>query len=309
VDGQVVEDYIVDGMGTARRAAQGLSVWSSVTTQNLIEWLRSWNSAHPDDLVHFFGFDVQQPAEDKQALSDYLMKQGGATLLGGISECDLATSTMPMFTQAEFDHCMAGLQAIDDFLQSFSGDELEWARVALVGLRAWQPSIFYDQTDLKTAMEARDTGMAYVFQKTRMLKFPSTKIILWAHNEHLEQDHPSIVNGFGEGSRAMGTQLHDALGSDFVSVGLCGYDVNIDWPNVGCGSIGTPKLSTDVEVMLHNLGQNYLLIDLSKSFFDATTQYGFAIYQKLIPAKQFQGLIYLEHDPKMDPLDWPSCTP
>lgn len=56
-----VNDYIQRGEGTAAKAAQGMLfwTWSTEEVRDMIEWMRSWNVAHPDDMVHFTGFDMQ----------------------------------------------------------------------------------------------------------------------------------------------------------------------------------------------------------------------------------------------------------
>jgi erythromycin esterase len=318
--GTVVENFLASGARSATVAAEGLSVWANTDVRDLIQWLRDWNVAHPSDPVHFFGFDVQQPDTDSQALATYLQTAApadAAALTAGLATCDTGQFLTTMkYAAADFTACMNGLGAVDQYftqrqaalIAASSADAYEWARIALVGLRAWQPSIFYDATDLKQAMEARDSGMAYVFTKTRALRYPAARIILWAHNEHVSQHHDEIVGAFGEGARSMGTLLAAQLGADYVAVGLTGYDVGIDWPGVGCGSQTLPAPG-DVEDRLRALGQEDLFVDLSQPFFTPGMSYGFAVWETLVPARQFQGLIYLQHSPKMAPLDWPPCTP
>jgi erythromycin esterase len=320
--GQAVDDYILLGGGSAGAAARGLSVWASRTTQKMIEWLRGWNLAHPDDPVRFFGIDVQQPDDDYQTLAAFLPRAApadAAHLIAGLDACDRVPTATPSLSTPQWGTCTAGLTTLGDYLaQNKSALQLATtpelvagAEDALVGLHAWQDEIYYEPTDLKRSMEARDTGMAWMFQRTRAIRFPDARIVLWAHNEHLEQDHASVVNGFGQGSRALGSQLHEALGADYVAIGLTGYDISIDWPDVGCGPLDPPTDPNSVEVMLHRLGAPVLLVDLraQKPYFDPVTQYGFSFGQSLVPAQQFQALIDLETVPAMQPLDWPKCKP
>ncbi len=144
--------------------------------------------------------------------------------------------------------------------------------------------------------------MAYAFLTLRSLRAPRARTVIWAANMHVSRFT------LPDGSRPMGSILAAALRRDYVSFALGAYETEIDYPQFGCGPVVRPE--NTVEERLHELGENALLVDLAfpgtrdpylpRGFYDMNIGL-------MEPHRHYNGFLYLEHSPKMHPLQWPSC--
>jgi erythromycin esterase-like protein len=301
---------------------------------DLVEWMCDWNEAHPTDPVRFFGFDVQQPWQDGPALSAFLsdVAPNSETLIAGMAGCDGATYTSEddywrdrpadgsvAITRAEFDTCITGLDAIDAYfttkrdaiVDASSAEELDWAWIYLIGVRAWEGAQYFSDwntagsdMDVGRSLEERDLGMAEVFLRIRALRYPGVKTAIWAHNTHIAARQHE-VRGWELGGKSMGTFLAERLGADYLAVGLVGYEVEINWFQ-GVETMPLPTRRDSVEIMLHALDSEYLLVDLAfpgtdDPFFEPDRFYELQ-YEEMVPADQFRALVYLDHSQPMVPI-------
>jgi len=111
----------------------------------------------------------------------------------------------------------------------------------------------------------------------------------------------------------MGGFLDDALGDLYAPIGLLAYQVSIDWPGMMSGPLDPPADENNVALMLHELGREYLLVDLEfpgaadpfltpgETYRIGTSQTG---SDRLVPAEHYRGLFYLDESPAMDGLGW-----
>jgi erythromycin esterase len=316
-DAERVTRFVATCEGSAREAlSEGLfGVWASEETRELVEWMCAWNRAHrrPQDKLHFFGFDIQQPWDDGPALIAFLERiglPGDDPRIAGIRKCEgVEVRHAPTIPEADHERCIAALDGVGELfaresrsiIARTSKADLEWARVRQVGLRAWQFQIWYQDG---RSYSARDAGMAYAFQAIRNLRFPKAKVAVWAHNSHISKAPRPGDNGI-----PMGMHLASALGKGYVNLGLAAFDVAIDWPAVGCGPVELSPNS--IEQILHDLGRGDLLVDLDFPGGrppllapDTLIRLG---NRHMVPRQHFDGLLYLEVSPAMRPLDWPPC--
>lgn len=299
------------------------SVWQSVELRDMVQWMCDWNRAHrrPRDRVHFVGFDTQQPEFDGPVLLGYLERVGiGADhpVAANLRRCDGAAgrrSPLGAVLDADNDRCQAGLQAVERLfadeeerlVAETSRWDLEWARVSLTGLRAWQGQAYYANRSNVLSGESRDRGMAEVLLAIRNLRYRSLKTAVWAHNYHIAKDTASTAWT----ARSMGVYLREALGPGYVALGLIAQQVTLDWPSLGeCGDLPSPSFSS-VETRLADLGHDYLLIDFdfpqgAPPFLEAGRNYQMTGLP-MVPAAQFDGAIFLRHSRAMTPLHRPPC--
>ena len=108
-----------------------------------------------------------------------------------------------------------------------TAEEIEWARIHLVGLRAWQLQEYNRDRDFDTSFESRDEGMAYIARVIREIRFPSAKTALWAHNAHI-----ATGGDFLRGPLTMGYFLKEDLGRNYEALALIAHESRIDWPGV-----------------------------------------------------------------------------
>ena len=60
VSGEKTNQYVQTCEGSPEAALDlHIPVWQSAELVDLIQWMCEWNQAHPNDRVHYFGFDMQ----------------------------------------------------------------------------------------------------------------------------------------------------------------------------------------------------------------------------------------------------------
>jgi len=115
------------------------------------------------------------------------------------------------------------------------------------------------------------------------------------------------------GITMMGTLLSERLGRDYVPVALTSHEAWLDFSFIYCGP-DDPAGEGSVERRLHDLGEGYLLVDLHvppghTPFFAPGEAYEMNHYP-VVPARQFDGIFYLDYSRRMEPVFLPSaCTP
>ncbi len=311
-------EYVQTCDGTAEDGISGLfGVWRSESVRDLVTWMCLWNRSHPHDRVHFYGFDMQQPDEDYPVLKEYLERVGRGPddpRMQGLERC---SKTIYDYTMEEADYleCAKSLDQLAEFfdrreenlIRLTSREELEWARIRLVGFRAWQDEVYYMYTsEFWRSFVARDEAMAYIFAAIRDLRFPGIKTVIWAHNTHIAKDGMGFY-----GIPTMGTFVAEALGEDYVTFGLAAWDVHLDWGSRLCGKQNYDWADDSVEELLHTFGERHLLVDLDfrgsdRPFFEPGQSYQVG-YNYMVLRDQFNGLFFLNHSPPMKPLAWEPC--
>jgi erythromycin esterase-like protein len=305
--------------------------WRSTEVRDILQWMCEWNRSHPNpsDRLHFYGFDNQRQAQGNgEALIAYLEKTGFAAdhpWIQGIQACDGVVDTfwpsLP-FPAERYEQCQAALLGVASYFDGnekalthqTSREELAWARIHLVGQRAWQEQLFFATSDFLRSYSARERGMAYVAQEIRRLRFPNERVAIWGHNGHVMHDAIPYV-----GIPGMGNYLSEELGRAYTAVALTASEVYVDWVPAGyCGLKGglTVPGELQVEDVLRSLGEEALLVDLDPrgddrshpAFLQPGAVYGLAD-GAFVPAVGFDALFYLKTTPAMHPLAWAPCQP
>ncbi len=315
-----VDEYVQTCQGSPELALRGVfGVWRSEETVELVRWMCEWNQEHPDDRVHFFGFDAQQPEADSQALVRFLTRIGlqlSDPLVRDVFASCVFTTLVLAYPEDEFEACTGALDRLDGYfddheaeiIATTSAEELELARIHLVGFRSWQGESYYLGWWDTRAIESRDAAMAEIFLRLSALWYPGHKSVIWAHNYHIQRASQSSA-----GTRTMGSFLDDRLGAAYVVLGLIGYDVAIDWPQVGCGGPTAFHGPASAEQVLHDLGEPYLFLDLAATAgsgapLDPAAYYVISDYIAR-PGDIFDGVFFLDYSRGMAPIGWPPCEP
>ena len=316
-----VARYVESCDGPAERALGGLfGVWQSTETRELVEWMCEWNRNHPKkkDKLVFFGFDVQQPAQDSAALFQFLERIGidsDDPRVVDITACDGVrgpTKFPNPIPDPVHQQCVRGLDAIDQLFTAEAGrivaetsaTDFEYARLRVVGLRSWEGQVYYK--DGRSTV-SRDSGMAHAFGVIRKLRHGKIKTAVWAHNFHIGKD----IESSNWNVKTMGAFLREMFGSSYVAIALIANAPAIDWRGVGCGDWEVVRNDTTVEKLLNDLGHEALLVDFdfpggNPPFLVQGRQYRMS-EAGMVPAAQFDAAVFLERSRKMDPLPWPSC--
>ncbi|MBI5246041.1 MAG: erythromycin esterase family protein [Elusimicrobia bacterium] len=322
---QRVEDYLSTGRGSSDEALEGLfGVWRSEEVRELLEWMRRWNLEHPDDSVHFMGFDIQQPWDDFRLLGSFLREaipDQAEVLVDGLSTCAgvrfasqeefrRETGGAPKISSEEQNRCLDGVAKIGFALRvaaskrAGSSEIFARAHVSLRGLEAWQKAEYYEQFDgtaeYMKGFEPRDEGMAEAFLALRSLNFPEAKTVLWSANLHISQRPIPAPPGSDLTSiKVMGCFLAKTLGASYVPVALTAYRLETDWPMIP--NPPPPTISRSLPKILHDLDVEDVLVDLT--IFNAPSggrdqrfQVDFQL-PDIRPVDHFRALIFVDHSP------------
>ena len=305
--------YVKTCQGSPEMAIRDhINVWQSTEYADLVEWMCEWNRSHPSpaDQVTLFGFDIQQPWYDGAFLIEFLARigiPGNHAWANGIRVCEAVVDRFPFgqIPQARHDACIQALEAVEahfdqnraDVVRRTSEDDFEVAKLRVVGLRAWEDSVFTIAHDFAAGYSARDEGMAYAFFVQQARKAPGARTIVWADNSHVAR------NQLPTGERPMGSYLAAALGDDYVTFAISAWRTEVDYGT--CGPV--KRTPGSVEDRLYKLGREALLVDTAKSRFLKRRTHTMGVY-KVRPHLDYDGLLWLKHSEKMHPLLWPPCS-
>jgi erythromycin esterase len=227
-EGRDIDDYVIDGDGDAARAVAGLGYWPWSTEEvvDLVEWMRAWNSdpSHTRK-VHFVGIDMQVPDRAVRDVLAWLAHVDPPQATHFSTALRLATSRFDYFTlnpsqlatlQAD---AQALLQLLDDRRAAYEArtSPAAWTlhrQLARVAFQAISLTLIDYTGEEAESLNFRDAAMADNTQWILEQGGPDTKIVLWAHNQHVSKGH------FYSGFVNLGTHLAARLGPDLRVFGF-----------------------------------------------------------------------------------------
>jgi hypothetical protein len=194
-----------------------------------------------------------------------------------------------------------------DLRAATSADDVFWLGIAARGIEAWENSSFYTASDAKLSYESRDLANAETILDISERLYPDRKTVLWAHNAHLVRNSTALTGGLGLGGATMtGTRLAEQIGPDYVAIGLVGYDIDLTWFTPYDAPPAQGRRA--VEHLLHTLGEDYLLVNLSP---EGETSFppgevfdlGHPVQgiEAMVPGEQFDALMFADESPGMTP--------
>nr|AYM52670.1 succinoglycan biosynthesis protein [Aggregicoccus edonensis] len=225
-----LDDYILTGEGDAARALAGLDLWPWDTEEvlALIHWMRSYNAdpKHPRKL-RLHGFDMQHTGGAARGLLAYLQKvdapyaQGVAARLTELTDNTLAHqyARTPERLQPYLAMLAEVRARLDSERRAYERDSspYEWAiasheRHLLTYLLEATPQLVLT---LEEGINVRDAMMADNVRWIQEQEGPGAKLMLWAHNDHVNM-RPLEVPG----TKPLGQLLRERLGDAVFVFGL-----------------------------------------------------------------------------------------
>jgi erythromycin esterase-like protein len=314
---QLATAYVQTGVGTPEQAiSQHINVWHSTEYADLVKWMADWNQTHsnPADKLTLYGFDIQQPWDDGPGLVNYLEQIGipqSDPRSTGISQCEGVDQQHP-FGQIPPERHNACLQTLDAIEQHFTANkasiisgtsqqEFDIAMLRVVGLRAFENSVFIIAHDFQAGYNARDEGMAYAFNVMRAMRAPNAKTMVWADNSHVAR--VPLVRG----EVPLGSYLANTFGDKYANFALHAFVTEVDYASCGPVARAPDSVEEALGPVLAQTGAPAMLVETRGSSILEPRVYSSAIFQ-LRPHLEFNGIIYLQHSPKVHPLFRPPCS-
>ncbi|MCP5046041.1 MAG: hypothetical protein GY940_02645 [bacterium] len=222
-----VNRYVLTGEGDPARALTGVGFWTWNTEEILamIRWMRKYNQdpSHTRK-VKFYGMDMQATGTAIRLLTKYISKVDPeyknqlTEILIPLTDTS-AFLNLPKLPKEEQESLATGLTAIlhrfDEKKESYASvsSDADWRenhRHARVLQQFSQMAL-----DAQGRYNIRDRSMA---ENTRWLlehEPPGTRIVMWAHNGHIQAT--SFYNG---AYLPMGYHLREQLGKEYLVIGF-----------------------------------------------------------------------------------------
>jgi erythromycin esterase len=320
-----INQYVHGGPGEVRTLMRAMfRVWNTEEMQALIEWMREYNANHPERMVEFVGFDMQDPRLPIDSVSAFVRRvepalHGWVDSLYAPYREAWGKASYPQGSDAVRQSWYASASDVYDRVHSMSDGWMATATSRADSMSVdWviQNANVVRQAALSALaqdLSTRDSAMAENIQWMLARRPLETRMVIWAHDGHISRaEHPS-ANYWGGG--AMGGTLSRMLGDDYRAFGLLTYSGSY------AGSLGPTIIDTrllnapvgSLEEALHRLGQRLhsplLITDIRNAAHDpagawlleprvirmigyAAEDIGFAT--DIAVGSQFDGIIFME---------------
>jgi erythromycin esterase len=232
-----VNDYVLNGVGNAKTALKNLYFWTWNTQEvlDMIEWMRRYNqTVTADKKVKFLGFDMQSPTNAIAYVQNFVRRLEPAEaknvsdnlacfrLTHASGQASLAYAEYyktPSETQKK---CQESYQTVHKWLTTnrqqliAKSSSLEFERalrhlvIAQQGLKMF--GIDFTNNFIEV-LNSRDQSMAENVEWLLENETGNGKIVLWAHNGHVQFSR-------WLGVQWMGTHLKAKNGANYLSVGF-----------------------------------------------------------------------------------------
>ena len=240
---RVVNEYILDGRGDPKNAIIGLRFWTWRTTDllNMVEWMRQYNIGKPaDQKIKFYGFDMQLERYSLSQLIDKLkkfnepyFKEHFAKLLT-LKIYDDDKNIFTKYSDDETDSVKALITNVADYIKAnedtlsklFSKDEIIFTERDITLLeQCLEEGIAANKSKTSSVLQndVRDKYMAENIQWILDHEGANSKIMIWAHNRHIDKFGGNFSN-LGSHLKNLYNDQYYAIGFDFNSGSFNAFD-------------------------------------------------------------------------------------
>ena len=320
-----VNDYIINGVGSAESAIEKMQfwTWSTQEVKALIEWMHDYNLTQDEnEKIFFFGFDMQSGIEERYWINKYLeenlpdIKQLVITPINDfISVANFSSySNLDANTQQNYRTGLVEAKNLfednkDDLVQSSSQKEYDLIAYAFEILIQ-----FEDILDSSSGF-SRDYYMAINSTWIQSYLGEASKVALWAHNAHVTKKGIFV---------SQGSFLQDTHGEKYKCIGFSFSKGSFRAINSAgqlneFNFIPEPECDSGNQVLNFAEANNYYLIfdemdkeGLSYNYFNKYNSYlsvgslynpnSFSPYYRYIQTEAYDALIYFNQSTAAIPL-------
>jgi len=230
--GENINRYVQTGIGTLEESMAGcFDVWNRVEVVKLIEWIRAFNIEHPDDMISFIGFDIQNITPSMEKLSQFLKKQDPIFYSERIAELkDLKDKGVNAFMIRDSVKQLENIEQSKKLFNEVASQRTAWLLQAKTKadtlaieygiqyanlVRQYFQMMLNNDDDLYRDIAMNDNLLWYIKNK-----YPKEKIVIWAHDVHISRgDHPQTSHNLHR-SASMGSFLSKRYKDDYKSFGI-----------------------------------------------------------------------------------------
>ena len=174
---------------------------------------------------------------------------------------------------------------------------------SLINTRAYIDKIYYANVqDSLKSYGVRDSAMAsnivYLFEEM----YPNEKIIIWAHNAHINYDLDNHNTFLWEGLRPMGNWLYEYYFNEIYTIALYSLRGVFGWDNNQYHLV-LPTNNNSIESICYGVNKRYLFFDIKNhppsqgnEWFDNLTyarQFD-KYFDEIYLRKEFDGVVFID---------------
>jgi erythromycin esterase len=289
-------------------------VWSTQDVLQLFQYVQS-TQATANPLV-LAGMDVQLTTRNEAATRPGIFQEVVGRIDPGYAQqvhdmdlafCQAYFSTTPPAPTADQ---QAGYAALTAFLDAHMPDLVAAypdrpAYPMVVRQAAWGMGPFLNELMVplssQACYEARDAGMAANLAVLTDTLYPGKKVMVWAHNAHLEHDGLAVT-GRTPTWLNTGTLMEAKYGSSLYSLGLFMYQGYATYVDRTLYEI-QPAPAGTLESVVHSAGQPFAFLDLAGAAQGDGTSWMFQPFGArdwgvtlltYVPKDQFDGVLVID---------------
>lgn len=204
-----VNDYVLNGKGNPKELVQGMEFWTWSTEEvlDLVKWMRNYNESHTKK-VQFAGFDMQNNTLAIDNLLAAFDRNSKVMKSLNIYMNFLQTDTIP--SDKTYSKKLTLAKEVRNKVYKNTKDVYLLKNADVLVQDALMPN-YESESDpsYAKAIEVRDRLMAENVIWLKEVMFKGKKIVLWAHDSHIQKDK-GVLGGF----------LYDKLGDKYVNFGF-----------------------------------------------------------------------------------------
>lgn len=270
--GQQINQYILNGIGTAEEAVNTLdySIYKTEQLIDLVHWMHDYNvTVSEDRKVYFYGNDMQRYDYSKKGVLDYYKVVSADAFKKYALQLEQASNDrMRELTTEQLNEINKTIENIILDLQTNEGIYVEQSSTEayLFGLQYAQimkqrTQLFLnegDYTKLRDQYLADNLQWIVEYEAER----GHDKIFMTGHNGHIEKTSASIA-----GYKSMGNYLDELFGEEYFAIGTDFISSEFQAKNGGSGErqIHTLKNHNDLVDAFSEVESNVFYIDFEKA--------------------------------------------
>lgn len=213
-----VDQYINGGSGTAEEAVAeiGFAIYRTKEMVDLVDWMRSYNEAVPqEEALHFYGMDVQRFDNNKEYLFS-IISQTFPDLSAEYFEAftQLTDEKRTSLDETTLNSAKASISELIDKLSAVENDIVESLGQSAFDFAKECARTIYACCEVQLSDNYNATRDQYMYEKVEWFLQHGDGSVLFinGHNGHIGE---SSVAGY----TCLGALLSDNLGSGYYSIG------------------------------------------------------------------------------------------
>lgn len=218
--GQKVNNYVLNGSGTAKKAVEeiGFGIYRTKEMVDLVQWIHDYNkNVNESDKIRFYGFDMQRYDNNKEGLFSYYEKVN-SSLVDKYKNLLRNLNDKTVYDQ-QADKVKEGLKGIENLISDMEENKAKYIKSS--SEKEYILALQFAQSIKENAtLRGADINYSHVRDKYMANKIKwileyekGNMIFINGHNGHI--DKSSAVGAY----TSIGKYLADQFGNSYYAIG------------------------------------------------------------------------------------------